>query len=372
MKFTLNFIIWQINAKFNKDKLELRSFKYNMGNGKMTTTMIRLKEIYEKKGICLGLGAGVSVDSGIPLWNDLLGIISSNIFNTDKIFNDFLNNRYSSEAFASFLKNSKISKSFPELVREALYGNFKFFKQNIDSSNRRQLVKYVNDNNPTLRSIGSFCAIKKEESETYTSNPNVHGIINFNIDSLLQAYVYAKFEKRILRTVERASAGRMANKINVYHVHGMMRFDLKTTADKESTENLVLAEDEYYDLFNNPANIFNYSFLYLLREYTFLFVGLSMQDLNLRRLLHLSKTEIIDAYKKEQISEGKLRDKIKRKVNKHYAILKRTGHIQSDNFHQHTLINLGVNVIWVDSYSEIQDIFNEIYSTSEMDWKTVF
>jgi SIR2-like domain len=327
-----------------------------------------LKEIYRKNGICLGLGAGVSVDSGIPLWNDLLRKISKNIFENDKIFETFLNKRFSYEAFASFLKISiNTNKPFTEIVREELYRNF---KEAIDSSNEMEIVNYVNKNNLTLRSIGSFCAFKNLEEKKYTSNPRVHGIINFNIDRLLRVYTTAKFKRNILRTVERASAGRTHGKINVYHVHGMMRFDVNKNLDDESPDNLVLSEDEYYELFNNPTNIFNYSFLYLLREYSFLFVGLSMQDLNLRRLLYLSNTEISEGYIKEKIVKIKLQDKLM-KTKKHFAILQEPRDKLTSDFHEKTLSRLGVKVIWVNTYAEIEDKLKEIYSATG-NWETVY
>jgi hypothetical protein len=203
--------------------------------------------------------------------------------------------------------------------------------------------------------------------------------VNFNIDSLLEAYPTAKYQKRLLRTVERASAGRRPEKINVYHIHGFLRFDQKIDSEHESSDKIVLGEDEYYELFNNPSGIFNYTFLYLLREYSFLFIGLSMQDINLRRHLYLSRKEIVDSYKEEKISTLKLENKIKSRVNKHFAILKKTGHLISDDYHEQTLANLGVHVIWVDDYEEIKDILEEVYSfkkdnedETEYKWNDVF
>ena len=327
--------------------------------------------IYKKKGICFGLGAGISVGSFIPSWEKLLQKVSYYKFKDDKIFTEFLKERYSYEGFASFLKLSSASrpalKPFTEIVREELYRDF---KKAIDSSNKAEIIKHVNEKNCTLSSIGSFCACKESEKNTYTANPLVHGIINFNIDRLLRVYTAAKFNERILRTVERASAGRTPGKINVYHIHGMMRFDLEATPKNESPDKLVIAEDEYYQLFNNSTMFFNYSFLYLLREYSFLFIGLSMQDQNLRRLLFLSKNEISEGYKTEKLSENESKEKLE-SVNKHYAILKEPLNKEIKNFHEITLLGLGVNVIWVNSYDRIEHILKDIYSVSGT-WDDVY
>ena len=100
-------------------------------------TIQKLKDIYSKKGICLGLGAGISVQSGIPLWNDLLKRTSLKIFKTEDIHNDFVKNEYSYEAFASFLKNQD-SEKFPQLLRDSLYEDFEFYKKNITKVDKRK------------------------------------------------------------------------------------------------------------------------------------------------------------------------------------------------------------------------------------------
>ena len=114
---------------------------------------------------------------------------------------------------------------------------------------------------------------------------------------------------------------------------------------------------------------FTYSFLYLLREYSFLFVGLSMQDLNLRRLLYLSNNEINEGYVAERIKQEKLQDKLKNK-KKHFTILQEPKDKLTKDFHDRTLLELGVKVIWVSTYAEIPAILEEIYS-SIGDWKAV-
>lgn len=329
----------------------------------------QLKEIYTTKGICFGLGAGISINSNIPSWEKLLQNIAYSIFKDHSIFNEFIKQRFSFEAFASFLKVSAEEKGrdFNEIVRAELYGAF---KENVTMPLGAQFVKEVDAKNITLSSIGIFCAVKDEQHTTIIANPMVHGIINFNIDRLLRVYTHLKFNKNILRTVERPSAGRTHGKINVYHIHGMMKLNVQPGLDGDAPDKLVFAEDEYYQLVDNTTNVFNYSFLYLLREYSFLFIGLSMQDQNLRRLLYLSKNEIKQGYESEKLSANDLANKLE-KLNKHFAILKDPQNDVIKNFHERTLIRLGVKIIWVNKYDEIQGILKDIYA-NKTSWQALY
>src|SRR6185437_9069910 len=97
-------------------------------------------------------------------------------------------------------------------------------------------------------------------------NSLIHGIVTFNLDALLQAYVRARYGRHLLRTTERASAGKKPHTISLYHMHGHLRFDeMAGDLTKEAPDAVVLTEQDYFDFFNNPNSMFNYTFLYLLR-----------------------------------------------------------------------------------------------------------
>ena len=126
----------------------------------------RLKSKYERKGICLGIGAGISIDSGLPLWNDLLRKVSREISNSEEVFEDFLKNGYSYEAFASYLKvmATKKKKDFSELLRNGLYDNFSFHNRKVNKRNRTEFKNDIHCKNQSLKAVGSFCALKKKNS----------------------------------------------------------------------------------------------------------------------------------------------------------------------------------------------------------------
>jgi len=91
------------------------------------------------------------------------------------------------------------------------------------------------------------------------------------------------------------------NHIPVYYMHGYLRFDKRSfwKPKKEAPDVRVLTEQEYYDFVNRPTLIYTYTYLHLLRGHPCMFVGMSLLDDNIRRLLHHSLTERIDGHKRE-------------------------------------------------------------------------
>lgn len=344
-----------------------------------------LTQIYRSKGIVLVLGAGVSFGSNFPSWEGLLSKLEADCLGKDgeKATRRLRQVGYSLPAVASILKQQWVKRErrkpgrtatsriqqqldFAELVRKSLYENFRFFPGGVDKANRREIVREIKTTNQTLRAVASLCAVKHSGESVFSRNRLIHAIVTFNLDAVLQAYVYARYEKRLLRTVERPSAGRSVDKINIYHMHGFLRFDSKAgNFEKEAPDSLVLTEEEYYDFFNQPTSIFNYTLLYLLREYSCLFIGLSMSDDNLRRLLHYSKSERIRGYEAEGIDNPS-----ERKIVRHYAIMARSDSRFCDRITQEALKNLGVKVLWIDGFEQIPERLGSLYGPNN--WQRVF
>ncbi len=256
---------------------------------------------------------------------------------------------------------------FAEKVRQALYRDFPFFPGGVGKTNRSEFVQYMKGNNPTLRAIASLCAMRYPGGRLFSCNPGIRAIVTFNLDALLQAYVYARYEKRLLRTVERASASHDPNKISIYHMHGFLRFDDKRgDATKEAADKLVFTEHAYFDFFNSPTSMFNYTFLHLLREVPCLFMGLSMQDENIRRLLHYSRRERI----RSLCEEGAPLGRAEAKSLRHFAVLKSHSEIL-DPLVECSLGQLGVTVLWVKNFEEVPDQLADMYESAGMEWTLV-
>jgi SIR2-like domain len=128
-------------------------------------------------------------------------------------------------------------------------------------------------------------------------------------------------------------------------------------ADEEPVE-CVFTEQQYYDFFSRPYGVFSYTFLYLLREFSCVFIGMSMQDENIRRLLHYSMTDRRGG--KPVTPQTRPR---------HFALLPPTDSPRIDQFAALSLRRLGVRVLDVP-FQDIPTRLADIYGPKE--WKTVY
>ncbi|SRR6266540_6785306 len=329
-----------------------------------------LKTAYEKHGIVLVLGAGVSKGSGLPNWSGLLERLADGLGDSKGLFSDLRSSSVPLQVVASILEERCGSRTeFIKRVREALYRDFPFFPNGVTKANRGELVRDVRLKNSTLRTVASLCARREAGDRTYTPNPRVRAVVTFNLDALLQAYVYARYEKRLVHTIERASAQAIPERTNVYHMHGFLRFDEKAEdLSKNAPDAVVLTEQDYFDFFGDPTSLFNYTFLYLLREWSCLFVGLSMQDENIRRLLHFSYEEWVRGFE----NEGLMPDVARQKSLRHFAILPLIDVPRAHRAVEDSLRRLGTSVLWIKDYEELRTQLQEVYEAAGSNWDLVF
>jgi hypothetical protein len=324
---------------------------------------------YSARGLVLVLGAGVSMASGLQSWKKLIRRLGKRCLgsNGSKLVTKLERIGYSNAAIAGILKSAvRTEADFVEIVRAELYRNFPFFDK--PALSRAKLVEQVQRNNATLRAVAAFCAAPGVGG-TFVPNPLVHAIVNFNLDAILRQYTEFRYGTILLRTVERASATASASKINAYHIHGFFQFERRKMRNRElEADRVVLTEDEYFDFFGKPFGMFTYTLLHMLREHPCFFVGLSMIDENLRRLLHYSHSERVRSYEAEGVS----RSKAVRRSTRHFAALCRGTNRAVDDAIQQSLATLGVTVAWLDRHDELPDRLGQVYASTSTPWGDVY
>ncbi len=77
------------------------------------------------------------------------------------------------------------------------------------------------------------------------------------------------------------------NDLPIYHVHGYLP-QHSTDFDNNSDNLIVFSERAYHTIYADPFSWSNIIQLYTLKENTCLFIGLSITDPNMRRLLDIS------------------------------------------------------------------------------------
>lgn len=360
----IKLIIWDINDLVrifsNNEKLFIETYNnlntvflkdtINNGISRDSSTYLekrkkyveQLEEQYENDNIVLFLGAGASSAAKIATWNTLISELfvalidrqlSANNIQIEeedkrKIVKELINQNGSSPLLQTrFLRNG-FESDFEELVREILYKN-------------------ASDSSDLLEEIGQLCIPNRGKL-------GVRAIINYNFDDLIE-----KNLKRLRIKYHSIYGEGMipdADELGIYHVHGFLP-QKKENYDNLAKSLLVFSEEGYHRLMLEPYNWANISQLNYMINNTCLFIGLSMTDPNMRRLLEV-------AAQKRTENDGECQ---------HYAIMKRfkiEAVDKSDSIKSFERVNetlqesffkeLGVNVLWIDEFSDIPMLLKEI------------
>ena len=304
-------------------------------------TIEKAQEDYKNKRITLFLGAGIGASAGLPSWDILLKNILSDTLQVPL-------NQYDYPAINVASFNSPIISA-------------------------RYMFSPLLDNNKELSLVNQLtAALYPEKNKTYTSeliNTIVHmctngdnktpkeglSIITFNFDDLIESHMKQNgvpyqqiYQEGIIEL----------NKIPIIHVHGILR------QSDPNTSLPILSEKDYHQLYKSSFHWSNIEIEHALYRTTCIFIGLSMSDPNLRRLLEFVASE----------SNGN---------TPHYAILpKRTlencnwdaanatkyykcSESKEDHFIQRQISvykQLGINVIWYEDqkFEQIPIILRKI------------
>jgi len=337
----LNIVIWgkdelmRIKSKF-KNKFPSKKknltwvidkFEDEEINKNKDSYMKRLKTAYNNKKLVLFLGAGVSVDEGLPNFEKLTkkllikGVTQEKGFKKEKI-EKYLDKKlkdYPNITFIRFIEEYLEEEDFYEKIRQSLYEDY----------------------NPTINQKSKLYYIRKL-CMSGRNRSGVEAIVTYNFDDLLENYLEEQDIKyKLIKNDDDIHA---PDEIPIYHVHGF----LSQSEDlKDSEQSLVFSEHEYHKQYKDPYCWQNLIQLNLLRENTAIFIGHSMRDPNLRRLLDISSEKFPKA--------------------KHFAILENNWDSENTQLNnifrsmeEETFNDLGVNVIWFEDYDEINDIIQQI------------
>lgn len=298
----------------------------------------RLKEKYNNQELALFLGAGVSMDSGIPLWKDLINnllakMISKKLKNSE-ISEDRLNEiialassnqEGSSITQMRYIRSAFDNNEYNRLVHDALYSN------------------KVKLNSQLLQSLSFLCIPTR-------TNIGIKGIITYNFDDVVEQRL--KKDNVEYNTIYNERGMTTPDKLSIYHVHGFLP---NYKYDEIENPQLIFSEEDYHKVYNDAYCWSNIVQLNYLRENTCLFIGCSLNDPNLRRLLDVASRGIEKP--KHYAFMKKPTIKIKSGIQKKDVDLYR----QIDmSLKEKCFSSMGINIIWIDNYKEITEILRKI------------
>ena len=295
--------------------------------GSRENHIFKVRDSLRRGRLTLVCGAGVSVGAGIPSWGELLvrllesmmeRISKDHSLELGKTAASEFQQKYgaSSLILGKYLKNN-LGRDFPKEVRDALYAS----------------------NPVSCPLIDSIIALSRPQRDGRA----LDSIITFNFDCLIEDNLTSNSIAN--KSIFSEAIDHDSNELPIYHVHGYLP-RVGTVAD--DTE-LVFSEDAYHSQFIDPFSWSNLIQLNKLTQNTCLFVGISLTDPNMRRLLDVAwrknPGKRLGHYIVKRLpifSDGDMLDEVSRLLEEQDANA------------------LGLNVIWVEDFSEFPLILREI------------
>jgi hypothetical protein len=278
-------------------------------------TFTALRQIVRSGNFTLVLGAGVSSALRLPLWNDLVDSLMSDIYgrmgmSLDSATLGALRDRYGNTILVRHLEGLVgFASDVRLLLRDQLYASF-------DESGASELLLPVCE---------TFLQLA---SPSYTSK-----VITYNFDNAL--------ERQLIRVGSAYSAVFSAETyaaggagVRVYHPHGFLAHSDNDPDGSQFSDQVVFSERDYNEHFMDPSHWANVVQLSCLMGGACIFVGASLTDPNLRRLLDHSR-------------------RVAKTSARHISFQRSRGDQMADWFVETDLLSLGVRTLWVRNYDEI-------------------
>ena len=335
------------------------------------TYLTELRDSYLNKGLVLYVGAGVSRSVGLPSWPELIRALSvtmmgrrvesaiSNLrgLSDDKKFEkliqlqDQVDRRTESDKpilmMARAVKDDlreQLPLEMARILYRPVYRRLSYsYESRVSKFRHRRAVPYISSD--LLDSIVDLCRAERDSK-------GVQAIINYNYDDILDERLRSASVrcKTVISGKDRIDSGILPS----YHVHGLLSAR-KFVEEKDARfqGNFVFSEDEYHAEYSDPYKWSNMLQMSLLGRYSGLFVGLSLEDPNIRRLIDVTHKQY-----PENINYAILPRKVPNDPSKRSSdsVMRNLfENVESSSFDK-----IGVKVIWVNHFSEIPKLLKAI------------
>lgn len=265
-----------------------------------TNVIEKAKESISKNKVTLFLGAGVSASAGVVTWDSLIEqlCIKKKLSKIDNDIDSVVKGRYIIDEYSK--GQPSLPDDFYQDMRNILY-------------KRKTQSKLI------------------EEIANLVAKKDVESIISYNYDDLVEQEIR---KQKNCNSVFDKSRPYGKDYLPLYHVHGFI-----PESKKENWSPIVLGEREYHKVYQESYSWSNVEQLHALCRNVCLFIGLSMKDPNLRRLIDIS----IEGSEVESV---------------HYAFLRKIEH--DITFTEKIMRGFGVNCIWYENHEDLPGIIKEL------------
>lgn len=331
-------------------------------NASRKSLINQVAKSFRDERLVMVLGAGVSFEFGIPTWNALLqklmiktieqGDQASSILAQlfTKVFSPspVIAGRYLYDHYKQ--EEEQDSFVFEEAVRKVLYEQIDFTRES-----------------PMMREIVNFCVAPGK-------SPNLDSIITYNYDDVLETML-SKLEVNVpYKVIYDVGMNPRSGVLPIYHVHGFLPHKGKLKAKNKITLGENIYHKEYSEIYSwsNIVQINKY------RDFSCLFIGTSLTDPNLRRLLdiarlqrgdddvfhHLLRKRYDPALIKKRLEKQLKQENIfpKKELTKDLNLTEIAKSLIGiiESYEENDALSFGVKTIWIDEFTEIPNILKEI------------
>ena len=298
------------------EKNDFEKYKNNLIEKLVNTEMAN--------NLALVLGAGVSCSEGALSWNDMVKNFEKILVNKLKI-KSVLDKIGDTNLIATQLYKELLPKeSYYKTIYNSIYNNYSKPQKNSD----------------TLLENISILISKLREARNFR-------VMTYNYDNYVEQYL--KIYNMKYNVIFDVSDTQNIN-LPIYHVHGYLPM-VKNICEFKSDKNdefkhqikylssIKLTEDDYNILYNDAYSWQIGVQLSFFRENRCLFVGCSLKDPNIRRLLRMAE--------KQQ--------------KKHFAIINK-GNMEKENLIIATnhFYKMGIYVIWISNHDDCKNIVKRL------------
>lgn len=317
-----------------------------------------VREQYKSGRFSMFLGAGVSSSAGLPDWDTLL----------NSLFVSMLTEDVSGTKNADSEQISSIVKRLRQIDGPSALMLARYIRKGITTDSPTEQGKFIDAvttqlyglrnkkysiSSQLIKAITNLCAPSR-------TGAKMRAVLTYNFDDLLEREIRSRglsyrsiFEELDLPSPE---------ELPIYHVHGFLP-EYRSEYQNIHKATLVFSEEGYHQIYREAYHWSNLIQLNSLKETSCLMVGLSLTDPNLRRLLEISAKSIDKpkhfAFMRRIGYENFLTDGEKSVVRAPVATVRRF----LDRHHklnEEVLRELGVNIVWYESYDEIPTILQQI------------
>jgi len=314
-----------------------------------------IKEQYSKNKLVLVLGAGVSASCGVPSWDRLLEKLLADTFVENKNISS-----YYSIAFEYIFK--------PNHLKTGRYISNFYNKDEFE--HRLKDLLYPND---SLKSSNLICEI----ADLCILRNRINSVITYNYDDILEENIKLKTDDSLFDSIFKRTDILNENRLPIFHVHGFLPRNEEINIETD----IVLSENSYHEQYQDIYSWQNIIQIDKFCNNSCLFIGISLTDPNMRRLLDIAKRQLkketthyiikvknnySDIKKKLEIfTNDKKNDSMARlmtllDVGSTKALINKIQEVEEQD-----ALSFNIQTLWVNNVEEIPDILKLINKKTE-------